>query len=125
MGDDTVNVTTKNRPRFLPWFNLSKQSEAEHPHRRPLMLAQEVARMDPSEQIVLRGGMLPLKSQRACWFNDRNFTTLVRQAPEIPRLDVKVALDDGQTTVIPGAKTLPTITSADVEPEMSDEEEVE
>jgi type IV secretion system protein VirD4 len=125
MGDDTVNVTTKNRPRFLPWFNLSKQSEAEHPHRRPLMLAQEVARMGPSEQIVLRGGMLPLKTQRACWFSDRNFTTLVRQAPEIPRLDVKIALDDGQTTIIPGARTLPTITSKEVEPEMSDEEEVE
>ena len=69
------------------WANWSRQSEAEHPHRRPLMLAQEVARMDPSEQIVLRGGMLPLKTQKACWFADRNFSTLVRSAGEIPRLD--------------------------------------
>jgi type IV secretory pathway TraG/TraD family ATPase VirD4 len=84
------------------------------------MLAQEVARMDPSEQIVLRGGMLPLKTQRACWINGRNFTTLVRQAPEIPRLDVKIALDDGQTTIIAGAKMLPTLTAEDVQPEMDD-----
>ena len=108
MGDDTINVTTKNRPRFLSWLNPSKQSEAEHPHRRPLMLAQEVARMDPSEQIVLRGGMLPLKTQRACWFNDPNFTAFVRHAPEIPRLDVAVAADDGKTRVLcegSGAKT--------------------
>jgi type IV secretion system protein VirD4 len=121
MGDDTITVTTKNRPRFWAWMNWSKQSEAEHPHRRPLMLAQEVSRMDPSEQIVLRGGMLPLKTQRACWFTDRNFTMLVRPPPEIPRLNVKVALDDGLTTVIAGAKTLPTITAADVEPELGDE----
>ena len=53
MGDDTINVTTKNRPRFWAWLNWSKQSEAEHPHRRPLMLAQEVSRLDPSEQIIL------------------------------------------------------------------------
>ena len=108
MGDDTINVTTKNRPRFLSWLNPSKQSEAEHPHRRPLMLAQEVARMDPSEQIVLRGGMLPLKTQRACWYNDPNFTALVHHAPEIPRLDVAVAADDGKTRVLcegSGAKT--------------------
>jgi type IV secretion system protein VirD4 len=118
-----MNVTTRNRPRFWAWANLSKQSEAEHPHRRPLMLAQEVARMDPSEQIILRGGMLPLKTQRACWFNDRNFTTLVRQAPEIPRLDVKVALDDGRTTIIASAKTLPTISSADLQPETVDADE--
>jgi type IV secretion system protein VirD4 len=121
MGDDTVNVTTKNRPRFWSWLNPSKQSEAEHPHRRPLMLAQEVARMDPSEQIVLRGGMLPLKTQRACWFTDRNFTTLVRRAPEIPRLDVTVATDDDNTAVLAGSKvSLPTITRADVESEPAD-----
>lgn len=121
MGDDTINVTTKNRPRFWAWLNWSKQSEAEHPHRRPLMLAQEVARMDPSEQIVLRGGMLPLKTQRACWFTDRNFTTLVRPAPEIPRLDVTVAFDDGRTTIIASARSrLPTITAADVEPEVDE-----
>ena len=121
MGDDTINVITKNRPRFWAWVNWSKQSEAEHPHRRPLMLAQEVARMDPSEQIVLRGGMLPLKTQRACWFDDRNFTTLVCRPPQIPRLDVKVATDDGRTAVIVGTKPLPTITEVDAEPELEAE----
>ena len=55
--------------------------------------------------------MLPLKTQRACWFADRNFTTLVRSAPEIPRLNVKVALDDGSTAIMP----LKAINAADVE----------
>jgi len=123
MGDDTINVTTKNRPRFWAWLNWSKQSEAEHPHRRPLMLAQEVARMDPSEQIILRAGMLPMKTQRARWFDDPHFTSLVRRPPEIPRLDIKVALDDGRTRVLAGsAAPSPTITAADVEPEFEEED---
>ena len=121
MGDDTINVTTMNRPRFMAWMNWSKQSEAEHPHRRPLMLAQEVSRMAPEDQIVLRAGMLPMKTQRARWFDDPHFTSLVRRPPEIPRLDVTVATDDGRTTVMAGTKTpLPPITAADVEPEMED-----
>jgi type IV secretion system protein VirD4 len=124
IGDDTINVTTQNRPRFWAWMNWSKQSEAEHPHRRPLMLAQEVSRMAPEDQIVLRAGMLPMKTQRARWFDDPNFTSRVRMPPEIPRLDVTVATDDGRTAVMARTKaSLPSITAADVEPEMDEEAE--
>jgi type IV secretion system protein VirD4 len=123
IGDDTINVTTQNRPRFWAWMNWSKQSEAEHPHRRPLMLAQEVSRMAPEDQIVLRAGMLPMKTQRARWFDDPNFTSHVRMPPEIPRLDVTVATDDGRTAVMARTKgPLPLITAADVEPEMDEAE---
>ena len=73
MGDDTINVVTQNRPRFFSWVNPSKQSEAEHPHRRPLMLAQEVARMAPDDQIILRAGMLPVMTRRVRWFTDPQF----------------------------------------------------
>jgi hypothetical protein len=38
-------------------------------------------------------------------------------------LDVKVALDDGRTTIIASAKTLPTISSADLQPETVDADE--
>ncbi len=122
MGDDTINVTTKNRPRFWAWLNLQKQSEAEHPHRRPLMLSQEVSRMSPDEQIVLRAGMLPMKTGRARWFTDPNFTRLVRPPPQIPRLNVTIAADDGRTVVLrPGAPGQQPITAADVQPETEDE----
>jgi type IV secretion system protein VirD4 len=103
MGDDTVNVTTLNRPRWMAWLKLDRQSEAEHPHRRPLMLAQEVARMSPSEQIILRAGMPPMKTERATWFTDPGFQRLVQPAPEIPLLPVSLEMDDGQTSVKPGA----------------------
>jgi type IV secretion system protein VirD4 len=120
MGDETVNVTTRNRPRFWSWLNWSKQSEAEHPHRRPLMLAQEVARMAPDDQIILRAGVLPMKTQRARWFDDPNFTCLVKPPPEIPRLAVRIAEDDGRTRVLPPRTRDKTITAADVEPVLED-----
>jgi type IV secretion system protein VirD4 len=120
MGDDTINVVTKNRPRFWAALNWNKQSEAEHPHRRPLMLPQEIAWLDPTEQIILRPGMLPMKTQQARWYDDPNFTACVRPPPEIPRLNVVVAVDDGQTVMPRGGSPLPTITAADVEPETED-----
>jgi type IV secretion system protein VirD4 len=100
LGDDTVNVTTKNRPRFWSWFNPSKQSEAEHPHRRPLMLDQEVARMDPSEQIIIRPGMAPMKTERICWYTDKAFRSLQRPPPQIERLRIEVAVDDSRVSSV-------------------------
>jgi type IV secretion system protein VirD4 len=120
MGDDTINVVTKNRPRWLAWMNWSKQSEAEHPHRRPLMLPQEIARLAPTEQIVLRPGMLPMRTQQARWYADPHFTSCVRLSPEIPRLNVVVAEDDGETWMPAHAQPLPAITAVDVEPEIEE-----
>jgi type IV secretion system protein VirD4 len=99
LGDDTVMFTTFSKPRFWSWFNLSKQSAGEHPHRRPLMLDQEVARMSPDEQLIIRPGMRPMKTNRICWYQDRRFTDLVLPPPEIPFLNVNVASDDGSTMV--------------------------
>jgi len=104
MGDGTVNVTTLSRPRFWSWLNWAKQSEAEHPHRRPLMLAQEVARMAPDEQVILRAGVLPMRTRRARWFDDANFAGLVEEPPDIPRLDVRVAEDDGRAFALAAAR---------------------
>jgi type IV secretion system protein VirD4 len=93
LGDQTKTVTTRNRPRFLSWMNPSKQGESDHPHRRPLMLDQEVAQMDPREQIIIRPGMRPMKTERICWYRDPTFTSLMCPPPEIPRLNVNVDMD--------------------------------
>jgi type IV secretion system protein VirD4 len=108
-------VVTKNRPRFWAWAKWDRQSEAEHPHRRPLMLPQEIARLSPSEQIILRAGMPPMKTQRVAWFSDFTLTSRVRPAPEIPRLNVLVELDDGSTKIGQPHQRLKTFTAADVE----------
>jgi type IV secretion system protein VirD4 len=99
LGDNTVRATTKQRPRFWSAFKWDKHSESEHPHRRPLMLAQEISRLPPDEQIILRPGMLPLRTKRPAWFTDPDFTARVRRPPPIPTLTVETAEDDGTTSV--------------------------
>ena len=91
LGDSTVTITTRNRPRFMAWLNWSKQGESDHPHRRPLMLDQEVRMLDPDEQLIIRPGMLPAKTQRICWYRDKQFLALHRPPPEIPELRIDVA----------------------------------
>lgn len=101
LGDNTVTYANRSRPRYWSWFNMSKQSESEHPHKRPLMLDQEIAQMSPDEQLIIRPGMKPMKTGRARWFSDPVFTTRVRPPPVIPKLDVSIAYDDGGTRVRP------------------------
>jgi type IV secretion system protein VirD4 len=99
IGFNTVPVQTQNRPRWWSAFQWSRQSIAEHPNKRGLLLPQEIARMSPNEQIVLRAGMMPVKCKRIRWFDDQNFTRLVLPPPAVPEIPVKVAQDDGQTPV--------------------------
>jgi type IV secretion system protein VirD4 len=99
LGDNTQTIVTLNRPRFWASFNWAKQSEAEHPHRRPLMLKQEVIGMERSKQIVFFGGRKDL-TDRICWYTDPNFKDLVRPMPLPPILQLHVAYDDGTTRVL-------------------------
>lgn len=101
LGDNSVIYANRSIPRFMPWTSLGKQTESEQPHRRPLMLDQEIARMPPDEQLILRPGMKPMKTRRARWFEDIQFTSRVRPPPVIPKLDVSIAYDDGRTRVKP------------------------
>lgn len=118
LGDNTVNVTTKNRPRFWAWMNWAKQSEAEHPHRRPLMLDQEIAQLSPLEQIIIRPGMKPMKTKRICWWSDPAFTTLKLKAPDVEPLALEIAYDDGTTRVLrKKARAMSGLIQSDVEDE--------
>jgi type IV secretion system protein VirD4 len=99
-GDDTVNIRTQNRPRYFSWANWKKQTEAEHPHRRPYLLPQEVARLPRNKQIVLRAGMQGSITDRIPWFEDPAMRRLKLDPPQIPILDWKIDPDDGKTKLI-------------------------
>jgi type IV secretion system protein VirD4 len=100
LGDATVNVTTKNSPRWFAWLNLARQHNAEHPHRRPLLLTQEVLQMPGDQLIILRPGMKPMRAHKIAWWQERLFTERRLQAPDIPYLFVEIAMDDGTTEVV-------------------------
>ena len=100
IGDNTTSAITKQRPRMFPAFQWNKQSEAEHLHRRPMMLPQEVARMGNDQQIILRAGMQACVTDRQGWFNDPALVALHCPPPVIPRIPLPVATDDGQTRIV-------------------------
>jgi type IV secretion system protein VirD4 len=95
MGDTTLNVVTHNRPRWFAWANPSRQTEAEHPHRRPLMLAAEIMQMPPDQQLILRPGMRPLRARKIRWWQEPEFVSRRKPAPNIPQLEVLIDIDDG------------------------------
>lgn len=101
LGDNTVTYTNRSRPRFWAWANMGRQSESDHPHKRPLMLAQEIVRMPADQQLILRRGVKPMLTGRARWFDNPEFSTRVKLPPEVPKLDVSIAYDDGATSVRP------------------------
>lgn len=115
LGDDTIDVVTKNRPRFWAWAKWSKQSEAEHPHRRPLMLAQELGRLPDDEQVIIRPGMLPMRVKKMRWYADGNFNCRVMLPPEVQPLEVHITPDDGTTKIVQPHQRSKTLTSADVD----------
>jgi hypothetical protein len=59
--------------------------------------------------------MLPAKTAQSRWYD-----ACVRPPPEIPRLNVMVAEDDGQTIMPASPLPLPAIRAADVAPEVED-----
>ena len=95
LGDWTMMFTTRNQSRFFPWLNWQRMNVAQHPHRRPRILDQEIVMMPPDEQLIVRPGMKPAKSKRIRWYTDPNFRRLVHDAPDVPLLNVQIADDNG------------------------------
>jgi hypothetical protein len=98
-GGIEMNAVTQNRPRRFPWFKPEKQSEAEHPHRRPLMLRQEILQMPPDEQLIPMPGMRPIRARKIRWFEEPEFVRRRLAPPIIPQLVVEIPMDDGATAV--------------------------
>ena len=95
LGDWTMIFTTRNQSRFFPWLNWQRMNVAQHPHRRPRILDQEIVMMPPDEQLIVRPGMKPAKSKRIRWYSDPTFRRLVHDAPDVPLLHVQIADDNG------------------------------
>ena len=99
LGDDTVLFDTENKPRWLPSLNISRQTISRHPHKRPLMYDQEILRLPRDRQIILRPGMLPMLTERICWYEDPHYLGLSLPPPAVPKLSVSVPMDDGSIVI--------------------------
>ncbi len=100
LGDDTIPVFTQNRPRWFSWLKPSRQNEAEHPHRRPLMLRQEILQMPQDEQLIIRPGMRPIRAKKIRWYEEPEFVRRLMDPAMVPELSVEIALDDTEEAPI-------------------------
>lgn len=97
LGYDTVESLTRSGPRFGGWWKRDRQSQSASAQRRALMLPQEIARLGPREEIVLRAGMRPVRATRIRHYEDGRFTRLLRPAPVVPPIAIDVRYDGGST----------------------------
>jgi type IV secretion system protein VirD4 len=96
LGYDTVEGTTRSGPRFWRAFQRNKLSLTQTDQRRALLLPQEIARLKPTEAILIRPGLYPIRCKRIRYFKDRTFTRLLRPAPVAQPIDIPVRLDQGK-----------------------------
>lgn len=106
LGDNTIQVTSRSRPRFWSSFKISRHSESDQPQRRPLMLDQEILQMSRAEQIIFGRGAKPSLTRRYRWFEEPEFTSRVLPPPKVPKLDISIALDNGSTKIRRQNRTL-------------------
>lgn len=95
MGTATVAATSTSRPRFFGWAMPAKQNETQAAHGQPLLLPQEISRLDRGTAIVLRPGLMPLKLRRIKYFSDPTYAALGGDSPAVPPLSVTVERDPG------------------------------
>ncbi len=97
LGYDTVESLTRSGPRFGAWWKRDRQSQSASAQRRALMLPQEIARLGPHEEIILRAGMRPIRATRIRHYEEGRFTRLLRPAPVVPPITIDVRYDGGGT----------------------------
>jgi type IV secretion system protein VirD4 len=104
LGYDTVESLTRSGPRFGAWWKRDRQSQSASAQRRALMLPQEIARLGPREEIVLRAGMRPVRATRIRHYEEKRFTRLLRPAPVVPQIAIDIRYDDGGTLPLEPAR---------------------
>lgn len=99
LGDNTVMFDAENMPRWWASLQLARQTISRSPHKKPLMLDQDILRLPPDQQLILRPGMMPMKTERLCWYEDPYYLGLVQPPPIVPRLPVHIPVDDGSIVI--------------------------
>lgn len=96
LGFDTIEATSRSGPRFWRIFRREKLGVTHSDKPRALLLPQEIARLKPTEALLIRPGLYPILCRRIRYFRDRMFKRLLRQPPEVASIEVTVRLDQGK-----------------------------
>lgn len=103
LGDDTVTARSRSGPLLWRVFRRERLGVTESDRARPLLLPQEIVRLDPREAILVRPGMLPVRCRRIRHYRDPTFARLLRVPPEVEPIAVELRLDPGPAVAPPAA----------------------
>jgi type IV secretion system protein VirD4 len=96
LGYDTVEAASRSGPRFWRVVRRDKLNMTQSDQRRALLLPQEITRLKPTDAILVRPGMFPIRAKRIRYYRDRTFKRLLRPAPVVEPIEVVVRMDQGK-----------------------------
>jgi type IV secretion system protein VirD4 len=82
LGTTTVKTKTYSKPLFHFGSAASKRTVSVSEQKRPLMLPQEVQRLDAKEALIFYESLAPIRCRKIRYFEDRRFTRCLRPPPE-------------------------------------------
>lgn len=94
IGTSTAKSRSLSRPSS--WLGGGgRQSETLSETARPLLLPQEITRLEAHEVLLFRSGAPPIKAERISHFRESPFRDVLREPPQVPILEVPLDLDEG------------------------------
>lgn len=94
IGTSTKRSKSKSRPSsWLGGGGRHSETLSEAP--RPLLLPQEITRLEPHEVLLFRSGSPPIKAMRISHYAEEPFKSVLRAPPPVPRIAIPLDLDTG------------------------------
>jgi type IV secretion system protein VirD4 len=92
LGNFTERSTSQGRSQSLGPNGTASVSRNESPQRRALLLPQEFKELGTERLVVICENCKPILGQKIRYHRDKVFTSRLRPAPPLPRMDIELHL---------------------------------
>ena len=92
LGHFTERATSRGRSRSFSGHGSSTVSRNESEQRRALLLPQEFKELGSERLVVIFENCKPILGEKIRYYRDKAFTSRLRKAPTVPRMDMDLHL---------------------------------
>lgn len=92
LGHFTVRATSRGRSRSFSGHGHSTVSRNESEQRRALLLPQEFKELGSERLVVILENCKPIRGEKIRYYRDKAFTSRLRPAPAVPRMNMDLHL---------------------------------
>ena len=92
LGQFTERATSRGRSRSFSGHGSSTVSRNESEQRRALLLPQEFKELGSERLVVIYENCKPILGEKIRYYRDKAFTSRLRPAPDVPRMDMDLHL---------------------------------